>query len=65
MPPIPPAAPQSFLAAFRLFQLARSTVASQRLHLPDGDLIEPFESVALRQAHMDELCVHAFDFGEH
>ncbi len=35
------------------------------LHLPDGDLIEPFQPFALRQIHVDELGVHALDVGQH
>jgi hypothetical protein len=35
------------------------------LHLADGDLVEALESLALGQAHMDELGVHAFQVGQH
>lgn len=35
------------------------------LHLPDGDLIEPFQPFALRQIHVDELGVHTLDVGQH
>lgn len=45
--------------------MAQGVAGGERLHLPDGDLIEPFQPVALRQGHVDELGVHAFDVGEH
>ena len=54
-----------FLAAFRRFKLAQGVAGGERLHLPDGDLIEPFQAVALRQGHVDELGVHALNIGQH
>jgi hypothetical protein len=42
-------------------QRAESTFAQyQRLHLADGNGIEPLESISLGHLHVDELCVHAF-----
>ena len=35
------------------------------MHLPDVDLIEPFQPFARRQSQVDELVVHALDVGEH
>jgi len=37
----------------------------ERLHLADGNCVEPFEPVVLRQGHVDELGVHALDIGQH
>ncbi len=34
------------------------------MHLADGDLIEPLDTFALRQSHVDKLGVHAFHVGE-
>ena len=34
------------------------------MHLANGDLIEPLETFALRQSHVNELSVHAFHVRE-
>ena len=46
-------------------RLAQVAGGGEGLHLPDGDLIEPFQPFALRQIHVDELGVHALDVGQH
>lgn len=33
----------------------------ERLHLADGDLVETFQTVALRKVHVDEFRVHSLD----
>lgn len=38
---------------------------AERLHLADGDLVETFQTVALRKVHVDEFSVHPLDVGEH
>lgn len=37
----------------------------KHLHLADGDFVEAFEALALRQRHMDQFGVHALDVGQH
>jgi hypothetical protein len=39
--------------------------AGEHLHLADGDFVEAFEALALRQRHMDQFGVHALDVGQH
>ena len=38
---------------------------SKHMHLSDGDGIEAFKALALRQPHVDELGVHSLDIGQH
>ena len=42
-------------------KLAESGACGKCLHLADGDLVEPFQAFALRQFHVDELRIHAFE----
>ena len=35
------------------------------LHLANGDLIETLQSLTLMKTHVDKLCVHAFQIGQH
>lgn len=48
-----------------MLELAQGSRGGEGLHLADGDLIEPLEPFGLRQAHVDELGVHAFEVGQH
>ena len=41
------------------------SVGGERMHLTDGDGVQPLEAFSLRQAHVDELGVQAFHVGEH
>ena len=60
----------AFLAPFArgsLFQWVEFRgyrLGGEGLHLADGDLVEAFEAVALGQAHVDELGVHALNVRE-
>src|ERR1017187_3903711 len=55
----------SFVAAFGRLKLGRAGGVGERLHLADGDLIEPLQSFSVEQSHVDELGVHALDIGQH
>lgn len=53
------------LPAFRRFKLAQMARGGEGLHLPDGNLIKPFQPFALWQIHVDELGIHALNVGQH
>ena len=56
----------SFLRPFRRFNLLQRPAGRQRLHLPDGDLVEPLEPAGLWQDHVS-VTVQArptFNYGE-
>ena len=52
--------PRADLAGYRQFLHG----AGQRLHLADGDFVEPLQPVTLGQLHGDELGVEVFQVGE-
>lgn len=80
IPQVPPESPSTLCRVFRVESprtVFRSVALSlrisfqllcrprgKRLHLPDGDGVKALESLALRQAHVDELCVHVLEVGE-
>lgn len=47
--------------------LRQQTLAGdgERLHLPDGNGVEAFQSFSLRQGHVDKLGVQALHIGQH
>jgi len=53
------------LCGLSVVRVAQDAAGSERLHLADGNGVEPFQAVALRQGHVNELGVHAFDVGQH
>ena len=52
-------------AALRLFQRQHGLCASQQFHLINGNFIQFFEPLILRQAVADEVCIDAFEVGQH
>jgi hypothetical protein len=54
----------STFASLRSAELLQRT-RGESLHLSDGDTVEPFEPIALGEAHLNELGIHTFQVGEH